>query len=128
MHLCFGNYGGKTIQHGHYRKLITFLNALHCDHLVLETTRRSMEELERLRDVRSEIQLGLGVIDVKDDRVESPDLVASRIESYARLFGEDRLSFIHPDCGLQHLPPETADAKLRSLVQGRDLFLQKGRE
>ena len=128
VHLCFGNYGGQTIQQGHYKELIAFLNAIYCDHLVLETTRRPLDELELLKEVKPEIRLGLGVIDVKDLQVETPDRVAGRMETWANLFGVERLAFVHPDCGLQHLPREVADGKLRSLVQGRDLFLDGGSE
>jgi 5-methyltetrahydropteroyltriglutamate--homocysteine methyltransferase len=122
VHLCFGNYGGQTIQAGDYRKLIDFLNALDCDHLVLETTRRPREELEALREIRPEIRLGIGVIDVKDLQVESPEVVARRIEAIASIVGEERLAYVHPDCGLQNLPRAAADGNLRALVAGRDLF------
>ncbi|MGH8948301.1 MAG: methionine synthase, partial [Acidimicrobiia bacterium] len=33
VHLCFGNYGGQTIQSGEWRSLVDFLNGLHADHL-----------------------------------------------------------------------------------------------
>ena len=125
VHLCFGNFGGQMIQQGDYRKLIEFLNLLHCDHVVLETTRRSDVEIESLKDIDDRIALGLGVIDVKDLQVESATKVATRIESLAGKLGVDRLKFVHPDCGLQVLPRPVADAKLRALVDGRDLFLGK---
>ncbi len=70
--------------------------------------------------------LGLGVIDVKDLQVESPEKVASRIETLADQLGPDRLEYVHPDCGLQVLPRPIADGKLRALVAGRDLFLRSG--
>lgn len=123
VHLCFGNFGGQMIQQGDYRKLIGFLNLLHCDHVVLETTRRSESEVESLGQIDDRIGLGLGVIDVKDLQVESPEMVASRIERLAGLLGVDRLQYVHPDCGLQVLPRAVADGKLRALVMGRDLFV-----
>lgn len=49
VHLCFGNYGGQSIQRGHYEQLIAFINALHVDHGVLEVARRDPKELEYLR-------------------------------------------------------------------------------
>ena len=125
VHLCFGNFGGQMIQQGDYRKLIDFLNLLHCDHLVLETTRRSAYEIGSLRDIDERIGIGVGVIDVKDLQVESPDSVAKRIESLSNRLGENRLQYVHPDCGLQVLPRSVADGKLRALVQGCDLFLGK---
>ena len=68
VHLCFGNYGGQTIQKGEWGKLIDYLNALHVDHIVMETAHRPPEELAVFRDLRPEIGFGLGVIDVKIDR------------------------------------------------------------
>jgi 5-methyltetrahydropteroyltriglutamate--homocysteine methyltransferase len=127
VHLCFGNFGGQMIQTGHYRKLINFLNLLHCDHVVLETTRRASNEIDSLKEIHEQIKLGLGVIDVKDLQVETTDVVAARIEMHAERFGYDRLEYVHPDCGLQVLPRTIADAKLRALVSGRDLFLGKER-
>ncbi len=32
VHLCFGNYGGQSIQRGTWAKLIDYLNGLHADH------------------------------------------------------------------------------------------------
>jgi 5-methyltetrahydropteroyltriglutamate--homocysteine methyltransferase len=123
VHLCFGNFRGQTVQDGHYAQLIDFLNALRADHLVLETTRRPGEELEKLRDVDSRIALGVGVIDVKDPEVETPEIVARRIEDLARVLGPERLAYVHPDCGLQALPGAVAEGKLDALVKGRRLYL-----
>lgn len=123
VHLCFGNYGGQTIQRGAYEQLITFLNALHCDHLVLEMARRPDHELDWLRGVRGEIGLGIGVIDIKDNEVESPDTVARRIERAATVLGGDRIHYVHPDCGFWMLPRTVADGKMRALVAGRDRFV-----
>jgi 5-methyltetrahydropteroyltriglutamate--homocysteine methyltransferase len=122
VHLCYGNYGGQTIQKGTYQRLLEFLNLLQCDHLVLEIARRPEHELELLKDVRREIGLGIGVIDIKDNEVEPPDTVAARIERAAKTLGADRIRYLHPDCGFWMLPRSSADAKMRALVAGRNLF------
>src|SRR6516225_542071 len=100
VHLCFGNYGGQTIQRGAYNKLVAFLNALEADHVVLELARRPEAELEVFREVKAQLGLGIGVIDIKDNEVETPDEVARRIERATRLLGRERIAFVHPDCGL----------------------------
>ena len=123
VHLCYGNYGGQTIQKGTYERLLEFLNILRCDHLVLEIARRPPQELEWLRGVRPEIALGIGVIDIKDNEVESPDVVARRIDRAVQVLGAERIRYVHPDCGFWMLPRSAADAKMRSLVVGRDLFM-----
>jgi 5-methyltetrahydropteroyltriglutamate--homocysteine methyltransferase len=61
VHLCFGNYGGQTIQKGHWDALIDFLNALHADHLVLELAHRPAEDLDALKDVDTRISMGLSM-------------------------------------------------------------------
>lgn len=122
VHLCFGNYGGQTIQRGTYTKLVAFLNALEADHVVVEMARRPEAELEVFREVKAQLGLGIGVIDIKDNEVETPDEVARRIERAARCLGTERIVFVHPDCGLWILPRSVADAKMRALVAGRDLF------
>jgi 5-methyltetrahydropteroyltriglutamate--homocysteine methyltransferase len=123
VHLCFGNYGGQTIQRGTWTALIDFMNRLRVDHLVLELARRGGEsELEALRALRPEIGIGLGVVDIKDNAVETPDEIAGRIERAARILGAGRIRYVHPDCGFWMLKRSVADAKMRALVQGRDRF------
>src|SRR3954462_5790016 len=108
VHLCFGNYGGQTIQRGAYTKLVAFLNALEADHVVLEMARRPEAELEVFREVKPQLGLGMGVIDVKDTEVETPDRVALRIERAAGRLGPERIVFVQPACGLWMLPRSVA--------------------
>jgi 5-methyltetrahydropteroyltriglutamate--homocysteine methyltransferase len=122
VHLCFGNYGGQTIQKGTWAQLVDYLNALHADHVVLECAHRPREELEALRGLRPEVGLGLGVVDIKVNDVESADAVARAIERAEKTLGAGRVRWIHPDCGFWMLKRSIADAKMRALKAGRDLF------
>ena len=126
VHFCFGNYGGQTIQKGAWQPLIDFLNALRADHLVLELAHRPDSDLEALKEVRPEIALGLGVIDIKVNHVETPDEVASRIEKAVTAVGPGRVRWVHPDCGFWMLKRSIADRKIRALVEGRNRFLGIG--
>lgn len=126
VHLCYGNYGGQTIQKGDYDRLIGFLNMLDADHLVLELARRPERELTLLKDVKESLGIGVGVIDIKDNEVETPERVAERIERAAEELGGERLQYVHPDCGFWMLPRSVSDAKMRALSAGRDLFLGRG--
>jgi 5-methyltetrahydropteroyltriglutamate--homocysteine methyltransferase len=126
VHLCFGNYGGQTIQKGHWQALLPFLDRLRAGHVVLECARRPVEELERLRGIRPDLGIGIGVIDVKDNEVESPQDVARAIERMAKVLGgAHRIPYVHPDCGLWMLKRSVADRKLAALAAGRDLYLGK---
>jgi 5-methyltetrahydropteroyltriglutamate--homocysteine methyltransferase len=122
VHICFGNYGGQTIQKGFWRDLMPFLNGLKVDHLVLEFARRGQDEIHAFRDLDPKIGLGLGVVDIKDNGIEPADLIASRIEHAERALGAGRVKYIHPDCGFWMLQRSVADGKMRALVAGRNLF------
>lgn len=122
VHLCFGNYGGQSIQSGTWAKLIKFLNALHVDHVVLECAHRPPEELEVFKELSPKIGFGLGVIDIKETEVEAASDVARAIERAEKMLGEGRVKYIHPDCGFWMLQRSIADAKIRALAKGRDLF------
>ncbi len=122
VHLCFGNYGGQTIQKGFHKSLLPFYNALECDHLVLEFARRGYDELAVFKDLKPSIALGVGVVDIKDNEVESPEKIARRTEHAVKVLGAKRVRWIHPDCGFWMLQRSVADRKLQALVKGRDLY------
>ena len=123
VHFCFGNYGGQVIQKGSWSALINFLNMLRCDHLVLELKHRPDADLEALKEVSSEIRLGIGVIDVKVNPVETPDDVAANIEKAEKVLGSGRVGWVHPDCGFWMLQRSVVDRKIEALVKGRDKYL-----
>lgn len=123
VHLCFGNYGGQVIQRGHWRSLIGFLNSLHADHVVLELAHRPAEDLDALRDIDRRIGVGIGVVDVKINTVETPEDVAGRIAAAEKTLGPGRVAWVHPDCGFWMLRRSIADRKIEVLVKGRDLYL-----
>lgn len=124
VHICFGNYGGQSIQKGEWRKLIAFMNQLHCDHLVLEFAFRGYEELVHFKEhLDPRLAIGLGVIDVKVNTVESPEEVVRRLERATKILGPGRIKWAHPDCGFWMNKRSIADRKMAALVNGRDLFL-----
>lgn len=122
VHLCFGNYGGQSVQGGTWDKLINYLNALHVDHIVMENAHRPIDELAVFKDLRPEIGLGLGVVDIKVNQVETAEGIARAIEAAEAILGPGRITFINPDCGFWMLPRSVADGKIAALVAGRDLY------
>jgi 5-methyltetrahydropteroyltriglutamate--homocysteine methyltransferase len=123
VHFCFGNYGGQTVQSGEWRALVEFLNSLHADHLVLELAHRPPSDLEALRDVDRRIGIGVGVVDIKVNHVETADEVARALERAENVLGPGRVRYAHPDCGFWMLKRSVADRKITALVEGRDRYL-----
>ena len=122
VHLCFGNYAGQSIQQGSWDRLMQYLNSLHADHIVMEMAHREPAELAVFKELDPKIGLGIGVVDVKRTEVETADNIARAIENAEKLLGPGRITYIHPDCGFWMLKRPIADAKIRALVLGRDLY------
>jgi 5-methyltetrahydropteroyltriglutamate--homocysteine methyltransferase len=122
VHLCFGNYGGQSIQKGDWKQLLSYLNALHADHVLIEMAHRPPTELAVFADLRPEIGVGLGVVDIKSTEIESADTIARQIERAEAALGPGRIKYINPDCGFWMLKRTIADGKMRALVAGRDLY------
>jgi 5-methyltetrahydropteroyltriglutamate--homocysteine methyltransferase len=123
VHLCFGNYGGQTIQRGEWAALLSFLDSLHADHVVLELAHRPADDLDALKELSPRIGVGLGVVDIKVNHVETADEIAARIDRAAKKLGADRIRYVHPDCGFWMLKRSIADRKMEALAKGRDRYL-----
>jgi 5-methyltetrahydropteroyltriglutamate--homocysteine methyltransferase len=120
VHICYGNRYGKPSWEGSYRYLLPTILDANVHQLTLEFARRGGEDLELLRTLPERFELGVGVIDVKTQSVETPEIVALRIRKALEVIAAERL-FILPDCGCLHLPREIAFAKLSAMVEGTRL-------
>ena len=120
VHICYGNRYGKPSWEGTYRYLFPRILDAKVQQLTLEFARRGGEDLDLFREFNAPFELGVGVIDVKDQAIETPDIVAERIRKALSVIPAQKM-FILPDCGLFHLPRDVAFAKLRSMVEGTRL-------
>jgi 5-methyltetrahydropteroyltriglutamate--homocysteine methyltransferase len=121
VHVCYGNRYARPQWEGHYDFLFPAVLEADIDQLVLEFARKGYDDLRLFERYPSEsLALGLGVIDVKRPEVEPEDLVADRIRRALQVVPPDRL-MVNPDCGLRHLAPDIARAKLRSLTAGTEI-------
>ena len=117
LHVCYGNRYARPSWEGHYDFLFPAVKAARVDQLVLEFARKGTDDLSLLGQYGWERSLGFGVIDVKTVEVETAEVVARRIRRALEYVPADKL-VVNPDCGLRHLPPEVARAKLRAMVAG----------
>ncbi len=120
LHICYGNRYGKPSWEGSYRYLFPRILDAKVHQLTLEFARRGGEDLDLFKEFAAPFDLGVGVIDVKTNAVETPDMVAERIRKALEVLPADRI-FILPDCGCLHLPRDVAFAKLSAMVEGTRL-------
>jgi 5-methyltetrahydropteroyltriglutamate--homocysteine methyltransferase len=116
-HLCFGNYAGRPLGKRVYEPVLTQMMALRVDQLALEFANRELIELPLLREIATERELAIGLIDVKSYYLETPEDVAERIRRVLEFVPPDKLS-ITPDCGFSQTARWATKAKLRAMVEG----------
>jgi 5-methyltetrahydropteroyltriglutamate--homocysteine methyltransferase len=96
LHICRGNWSRneETLLKGGYAPLRPYLERLQVRQLVLEYATERAGDLIPLEGK----ELGLGVVNPRTDRVESPEEIRGTIERALELFPPERL-FLNPDCG-----------------------------
>ncbi len=124
VHVCYGNRYARPVWEGNYDFLFPHVLDAQVDQLVLEFARKGYDDLALFKRYTSPpFLLGLGVIDVKSLQLETPDQVAARVRKALQVLPPERLT-VNPDCGLRHVPPEIALAKLQAMSQGTDQVRQ----
>lgn len=117
LHVCYGNRYARPSWEGHYDFLFPAVLDAEVGTLVLEFARKGYGDLSLFKRYPWERRLGLGVVDVKSEDVETSDVVAARIRRALEVVPPERL-IVNPDCGLRHLPAFVARAKLKAMVSG----------
>ncbi len=115
LHVCYGNRYGKPSFEGSYKFLFPAILDAKVQAISMEFARRGEEDIQLFKDVP--FQVGIGVIDVKTNEVESSAFVADRIRRALEVIPTERL-IITPDCGLVRLPRDVAFSKLNAMVEG----------
>jgi 5-methyltetrahydropteroyltriglutamate--homocysteine methyltransferase len=110
VHICFG-YAAIIRERPSGYSFLPELARCSCDQISIETGQSGLD-LGVLRDLADKTII-LGVIDLSDWSVESPDVIASRVRRALR-FVEARRIVVAPDCGMKYLPRESADGKMRA--------------
>ncbi|MGA8313464.1 MAG: cobalamin-independent methionine synthase II family protein [Terriglobales bacterium] len=117
-HLCFGNYKGRAVAPRRYAPLFPAFFELPVDEIHLEMASREFAEVELIGEIaKRDIDVAVGIIDVKNYYIETPADVAERVRLCLKYAPADRLSFA-PDCGLSQTARWAARQKLANMVQG----------
>jgi 5-methyltetrahydropteroyltriglutamate--homocysteine methyltransferase len=72
---------------------------------------------DALKAVSFSKKLGLGIVDARNTRLETPEAVADAIKRASEAVPLDRI-YVNPSCGLEYVPRETAQEKLKIMAQG----------
>ncbi|HEX7897165.1 MAG TPA: cobalamin-independent methionine synthase II family protein [Planctomycetota bacterium] len=116
-HLCFGNFKGRAVAPRRYAPMFPAFLDVKVDEIHVEMASREFAEIEVIAAIAAKKDAAVGVIDVKNYYVETPEDVADRVCLCLKHAPADRLAF-STDCGLSQTARWAARRKLRSLVDG----------
>ncbi|MDV3103235.1 methionine synthase [Thermococcus waiotapuensis] len=109
LHVCYSNY----------YLLADYFDDLNVSQFALEFANRNFRDMEYLKKLTHQ-ELGFGVVDVHNPRVESPEEVAKAIRKVFTYIEPERL-YVNPDCGLKLLDRRIAYQKLVNMVKGVEI-------
>lgn len=115
VHLCFGYAAVVPSQKPNGYSFLPQLADSTADQISIEAAQPKLD-LGILRDFAKKT-IVLGVIDLGDESVETPEVVADRIRKAMKFVNPGRL-IPAPDCGMKYLPRATAFGKLKALSDG----------
>ncbi len=122
LHLCFGY---AAIVHNRPTSGYSFLPELRdcvVQQVAIEAAQPNLD-LSVLESLAGKTII-LGVLNLGDMAVETPEVVAGRIRAALRYVEPERL-VLAPDCGMKYLPRDVAFGKLCALVEGAKMVRQE---
>ena len=118
LHLCFGY---AAIIHGdrpHGYDYLGELAGTRVDQVSVETAQPRLDPAE-LRPLAGK-HIMVGVIDLNDPEVETPEAVAERIRRAMIEVPVDKI-IVAPDCGFKYVPRDVAFGKMCAMVKGAEM-------
>jgi 5-methyltetrahydropteroyltriglutamate--homocysteine methyltransferase len=114
VHVCFGYAAVIHVRPEGYSFLPEFANSP-VQQVSIETAQSNLDVsvLEKLPGKT----IILGVLDLSDMAIETPETVAGRIRRALKFVPAERI-VVAPDCGMKYLPREVAFGKMCAMVEG----------
>jgi 5-methyltetrahydropteroyltriglutamate--homocysteine methyltransferase len=113
VHLCFG-YAAIIHDRPSGYSFLPELAEAAADQISIETAQSGLD-CAVLAELANKTII-LGVLDLSDPAVETPEIVSDRVRRALPYVPAERI-VLAPDCGMKYLPRESADGKLASMTQ-----------
>jgi len=114
IHICFG-YAAVVPNKPASYSFLPELEASSVDQVSIEAAQPRID-LAVLRELPTKTMI-VGVLNLGDRSIETPEAVAARIEAALQHVPAERLA-VAPDCGMKYLKREVAFGKLKAMVEG----------
>ncbi|MCZ6556806.1 MAG: 5-methyltetrahydropteroyltriglutamate--homocysteine methyltransferase [SAR324 cluster bacterium] len=118
VHICFG-YAAIIHERPSGYSFLSQLSGCSCDQISIETAQSGLD-CSVLGDLKGK-KILLGVLDLSDMNVETPETIAERIRrALPYVAAEDLIAA--PDCGMKYLPRDVALGKMKAMVAGAQIM------
>lgn len=101
VHLCRRAGARARGEHSHaggYGPILEHLNRLKVHHLTMEFTAPQAGDMTVFEQLREDLEIGLGCVDVTPGVVDSAQTIADRVRKAAKYLAPERIT-LNPDCG-----------------------------
>src|SRR5690606_30146702 len=101
VHLCRragARVRGEMQHRGGYQPILPQLNKLQVNHLTMEFTTPGAGDMEVFRDLREDLDIGLGCVSCQPGEIDSADEIVNRVELALPHLAPERIT-LNPDCG-----------------------------
>ena len=121
VHICFG-YAAVIHERPSGYSFLGQLSQCSCNQISFETAQSNLDcsVVTQLKGKK----LILGVINLSDMEVETPEIVAARIRR-ALPYAPAEDIIVAPDCGMKYLPRDVAFGKMKAMVAGAAIVRQE---
>lgn len=117
VHICFG-YAAIIHERPEGYSFLPEFEQCSCNQVSIETAQSGLDTA--VLTTLPNKTIILGVIDLEDMEIESPETVAERIRRALPNVDKDRV-IVAPDCGMKYLPRDVAFGKMQAMVEGTAL-------
>ena len=121
VHICYGHEEGQPgILDLQANRLFPWAFELDCEQIHIQMASHDFAEVGDLRGWPKDKDLGVGVIDIEDLRVESPEKIAGWLRRTIEVVPPEQVC-VSTDCALASMRRVVARNKLKALVQGTEI-------
>ena len=129
LHVCRGNRARTVYANGDYEPIMPFLLQAKVDQLAMEFAVSQAGDVAIFGQFPTDKEIGLGVIDVRGEIVDTPEIIVDRVEKALNYLQPDQIT-LNPDCGFaptstNPISLEEAYQKLSAMSQAARILRQR---
>ncbi|MDE2635779.1 MAG: cobalamin-independent methionine synthase II family protein [Chloroflexota bacterium] len=126
LHVCRGNRARTVYANGDYEPIMPHLLRADVDQLAMEFAVSQAGDVAIFEQFPTDKEIGLGVVDVRGEIADSPQLIVERVEKALKYLQPEQI-VLNPDCGFaptstNPISLEEAYQKLKSMSQAASIL------